>query len=326
MDVLSDVLQAIRLEGAIFLNAEFHEPWCMDVPKGSDLARRFKPGAPNLVICHTVLEGKCWVRLPDGEAVPLHAGDTVAFPNGDSHIIGSGLHHAPVSIDHVVQIDEPHLESFRYGGDGDRTGLVCGWFAYERDVPNPLVNAMPRLFRSSLRHRPSGPWIEQSIRYALQEAAAGQPGSGAVATKVAESLFVETLRGYIESLPPGHLGWLAGLRDAQVGKCLSLMHSQPAKDWSVEKLAEEVHVSRSVLAQRFNEVVGMPPIQYLIRWRLAMSARLLRGGRIGLGRVIEAVGYESEASFSRAFKKEFGVSPGQWRSGKRASGAAPGAA
>lgn len=147
-----------------------------------------------------------------------------------------------------------------------------------------------------------------------------------MATKVAESLFVETLRGYIESLPPGHLGWLAGLRDAQVGKCLSLMHSQPAKDWSVEKLAEEVHVSRSVLAQRFNEVVGMPPIQYLIRWRLAMSARLLRGGRIGLGRVIEAVGYESEASFSRAFKKEFGVSPGQWRSGKRASGAAPGAA
>jgi len=320
MDVLSDVLHTIRLEGAIFLNAECHEPWCVDVPKGSDLARSFKPGTPSLAICHTVLEGRCWVKLPDGEAVGLHAGDTVAIPHGDTHLIGSGLHHAPVSVDHMVQVKAPGgLAPVRYGGEGDRTVLVCGWFAYEHDLPNPLVTAMPRLFRSSIRNRPSGPWIEQSIRYAVQEAAAGQPGSGAVATKVAESLFVETLRGYIESLPPRHLGWLAGLRDPQVSKCLSLMHNHPAQDWSVESLAEAVHVSRSVLAQRFNELVGVPPIQYLIRWRLALAARLLRSERLNLNRVIEAIGYESEASFSRAFKKEFGVSPGQWRSGKAAS-------
>lgn len=323
MDALSDVLHTIRLEGAIFLNTECHEPWCVEVAKGSDLARVLKPGAQNLVICHTVLEGRCWVQLPGGDAVALHAGDVAAIPHGDSHLIGSGLNHAPVSIDHVVKIEGPHLSPIRYGGEGDRTVLMCGWFAYEQDVPNPLVATLPRLFRSSIGKRPSGPWIEQSLRYAVGEAAAGQPGSGAVATKVAESLFVETLRSYIESLPPRHLGWLAGLRDPQVGKCLDLMHGDPAKDWSVESLADGVHVSRSVLAQRFNELVGVPPIQYLKRWRLAMAARLLRSERISLNRVTEAVGYESEASFSRAFKKEFGVSPGLWRSGRVKNQAAP---
>ncbi|WP_367847281.1 cupin domain-containing protein [Rhodoferax sp. WC2427] len=319
MDVLSDVLHTIRMQGAIFLNAECHEPWCVDVPQTSELARFLKPGARSLAICHTVLEGSCWVQLPGGEAVALHAGDVATMPHGDPHLIGSGLHHAPVSIDHVVKIKEPHLTPIRYGGEGDRTVLMCGWFAYEQDIPNPLVASLPKLFCSAVGKRPSGPWIEQSLRYAVGEAAIGQPGSGAMAAKVAESLFVETLRGYIESLPPRHLGWLAGLRDPQVGKCLSLIHTHPAKDWSVESLAGEVHVSRSVLAQRFNELVGMPPIQYLIRWRLAVAARLLRSERISLGRVTEAIGYESEASFSRAFKKEFGVAPGQWRNGKAAA-------
>jgi AraC-like DNA-binding protein len=316
VDPLSDVLQTIRLEGAIFLNAECHEPWCVDLPKGSDMARTLRPQATNLVICHTVLEGRCWVKMPDGEAVALHAGDVATIPHGESHLIGSGLNHAPVSVDHVVKIKGSHLESIRYGGAGDRTVLMCGWFAYEHDIPNPLVATLPRLFRSSIGKRPAGPWLEQSLRYAVGEAATGNSGSGAMATKVAESLFIESLRGYIDSLPPRHIGWLAGLRDPQIGKCLDRMHSDPAKDWSVESLAEAVHVSRSVLALRFNELVGVPPMQYLKRWRLATAARSLRSDRISVGRVAEAVGYESEASFSRAFKKEFGVSPGQWRSGK----------
>lgn len=315
MDVLSDVLHAIRLEGAIFFSGEFHEPWCVDIPKGADLAKVLKPGAQNLVICHTVLEGRCWVQIPRGEAVALHAGETVVISQGDSHIIGSGVQHAPVSIDHLVRVESPQINALRYGGNGDRSLVVCGWFAYEQGTPNPLIAAMPRLFTASMSNRPSGPWIEQSVRYAVREAGAGGPGSGAVATKVAESLFVETLRSYIETLPPRHLGWLAGLRDPQVGKCLELMHSQLAKDWTVESLAEAVHVSRSVMAQRFNELVGVPPIQYLIRWRLATAARMLRSERMSIGRVSEVVGYESEASFSRAFKKEFGVSPGHWRNG-----------
>jgi AraC family transcriptional regulator, alkane utilization regulator len=315
MDVLSDVLQTIRLEGALFLNTECHEPWCMNVPPGADMARMLYPAASNVVICHTVLEGRCWIQPAGGAPMALAAGDVVAIPHGDAHLVGSGLQYAPVSIQDSIKIKAPELKPMRYGGDGNRTVLVCGWFAYDRDVPNPLVSVLPQIFRSAMGGRPAGPWLEQSIRYALEAAASGQPGSSAVATKVAESLFVETLRAYIDSLPPAQPGWLSGLRDPQVGRCLELMHSQPARDWSVESLADEIHVSRSVLAQRFNDLVGVPPMQYLKRWRLSIAARMLRGERVHIGRVIDAIGYESQASFSRAFKKEYGVAPGQWRSG-----------
>ncbi len=319
MDVLSDVLQMIRLQGALFLNADFREPWCVDAPSGADLARVLLPGAQQLAICHFVVEGRCWVQLHGGEPLPLQAGDVVALPHGDSHLLGSGLQHAPVSIDNVVQLKLPDLTRVRYGGAGDRTVIVCGWFAYERDVPNPLIAALPRLFRLPLRQRSCGAWIEQSIHYALAEAASRHPGSSAVAAKVAETLFVEALRGYIEGLPPLQIGWLAGIRDAQIGACLGFMHGDPARAWTLAQLARDIHVSRSVLALRFTELVGIPPMHYLKRWRLAKAARLLCSERSSLVRVAEAVGYESEASFNRAFKSEFGVSPGAWRRGAASS-------
>lgn len=322
MDVLSDVLQLIRLEGALFFNAECHEPWCVEVPKGSEVAQLLRPGAENLAICHVILEGHCWVQRPETEAVPVEAGDVVVLPHGDSHIIGSGLHRAPVNIDHLIKVKIPELKPIRYGGQGDRAVVVCGWLAYERDVPNPLVGALPPLFRSPLGQRSSGHWIEQSIRYAVLASALRQPGSSAVAAKVAESVFVEALRGYIESLSPLQTGWLSGLRDFQVSRCLDLLHSDPARSWSIKELAQEVHVSRSVLTKRFSDLVGLPPMQYLKRWRLALAARLLCNERRSLIRITEAIGYESEASFSRAFRKEYGVSPGRWRRGSAAPKAA----
>lgn len=319
MDVVSDVLRTIRLEGALFLNAEFREPWCVDAPRGVDFASVLCPGAQHLAILHMVLEGSCWIRLHGGADIELRAGDAVAMPHGDAHLLGSGPGHSAVDLDHVVQVRLPELSRIRYGGDGDKTVVACGWFAYEGDVQNPLVAALPRIFRSHLRTRPSGPWIEQSIRYVLAEAAGGAPGSLAVASRVAESIFVEALRAHIESLPPQQRGWLAGLRDPQVGRCLELMHRQPAQPWSVESLAQEVHMSRSALAERFTELVGVPPIQYLKQWRLAAAARMLCSDHGKLLRIAEAVGYETEASFSRAFKSAYGVSPGNWRSARAAS-------
>lgn len=315
MDVLSDVLRMIRLQGALFLNAEFREPWCVNAPRGADFAPVLCPGAGELAILHMVLQGRCWIQLPGGEAVALQAGDVATLPHGDAHLIGSGPRHAPVDLAHVVSVQLPELAPLRYGGDGAGCVLVCGWFAYERDVANPLLSVLPRMFRTAVGARPAGVWLEQSLRYVLADAAGGQPGSGAAAAKVAESLFVEALRGYIETLEPRQSGWLGGLRDPQVGRCLALMHEQPARPWSVEALAQEVHMSRSALAERFNELVGMPPMQYLKRWRLAMAARLLCSERSNIVRVAEAVGYESEASFSRAFKTEYGMAPGLWRSG-----------
>jgi AraC family transcriptional regulator, alkane utilization regulator len=318
MDVLSDVLQMIRLEGALFLNGEFHEPWCVNAPRGSDFAAILCPRASNLAILHLVLEGRCWIQLHDGEPMALEAGDAVVMPHGDSHLIGSGLRNAAIDLDHVVQVKLPELNLIRYGGAGERSVVVCGWFAYEREVSNPLLSALPGIFRTQVGRRPSGPWIEQSIRYVLGEAGSRQPGAGAVAAKVAESLFVEALRGYLESLPPQETGWLAGLRDPHVGRCLGLMHANPSRAWSLEELADGANTSRSVLAERFSGLVGVPPMQYLKRWRLSMAARLLCNERSTIVRVAEAVGYESEASFSRAFKSEYRMSPGQWRSGVKA--------
>ena len=231
------------------------------------------------------------------------------FPHGDSHLLGSGLQNAPVTVDHALQVQLPLLTRMRYGGDGNLALVICGWFAYERDIPNPLIDSLPRMFCASVGRRPSGPWIAQSIRYALDEGDVPHPGSTLVRAKVAEMLFVEALRGYIEALPPSQTGWLPGLRDPQIGKCLALMHSDPAHAWSVAELAHEVHMSRSVLAERFTQLVNIPPMHYLKRWRLAMAARLLCNELSNLAQIAETIGYESETAFSRAFKHEYGIAP-----------------
>ncbi|CAN7604583.1 AraC family transcriptional regulator [Variovorax paradoxus] len=314
MDVLSDVLRTIRLEGALFLNGDMHAPWCFKVPKGAHMAQLLRPGAQRLAICHLVLQGECWAQVDGGEPIRAHAGDVIAVPHGDSHVVGSGLLQAAVDVAHVVNPRAPELERIRYGGNGDRTVLVCSWFAYEGDAPNPpLMANIPRLFTTSLRSSPAGPWIEQSVNFVLGDAASHTPGSEMVAAKVAEVLFAEVLRGYIESMPANNPGWLAGLRDPHVSRCLALMHGDPARNWTVDALAQEIHVSRSVLADRFAELVGAPPMHYLTRWRMILAAGMLRKDQGNLARIAEGVGYESEAAFNRAFKREYGVSPGAWR-------------
>jgi AraC-like DNA-binding protein len=292
MDVLSDVLRTIRLEGALFLNGDMRAPWCFNVPKGSDMAQVLKPGAPRLAICHLVLQGQCWAQLQGAEPIRVNAGEVIAVPHGDPHVLGSHLRHAAVDVEHVVRPQVPAVQRIRYGGDGDRTVLVCSWLTYEGDAPNPVMSNLPGLFITALRSRPAGPWIEQSV---------------------AELLFAEVVRGYIESMPANNPGWLAGLRDPHVGRCLALMHGEPARAWTVEALAQESHISRSVLADRFTELVGAPPMHYLAHWRMILAAGMLRRDQVNLARIAEGVGYESEAAFNRAFKREYGVSPGVWR-------------
>jgi AraC-like DNA-binding protein len=323
MDVLSDVLRTIRLEGALFFNAELRAPWCFQVPRGSDIAQVLKPDAPQMAIFHLVLEGSCWAQVDGGQPVRVAQGELVTIPHGQAHVLGSGLQHAAVEISGVLRPRVPELARVRYGGDGERALLVCGWFAYENTAPNPLIQALPAMFHTSLRQRPSGAWIEQSVNFVLAAGGARNPGSDMLAAKVAEVLLGEALLGYIDSLPGDQTGWLAGLRDPVVSRCLALMHAEPARAWTIEGLAEGIHTSRSVLAQRFVETVGIPPMQYLARWRMVIAAGLLRERRQGtLARIAQDVGYESEAAFIRAFKREYGVPPGAWRQG--AGGAAQG--
>jgi AraC family transcriptional regulator, alkane utilization regulator len=313
MDVLSDVLRTIRLEGALFLNGDMRAPWCVKIPRSADIAQVLKPGAQRLAICHLVLQGQCWAQGDGGEPIRIEAGEALVVPHGDPHVLGSGLQHAAVDINHVVSPRVPAVDRIRYGGDGEATVVVCSWFAYEGDAPNPMMANLPPFFTTALRKRPAGPWIEQSIEFVLGDAASRAPGSEMVAAKVAEVLFAEVLRGYVEAMPAHNPGWLAGLRDPQVSRCLALMHGDPARAWTVESLAAEVHVSRSVLAEKFTDLVGAPPMQYLTRWRMIVAAGLLRNQQSSLARVAEDVGYESEAAFNRAFKREYGVAPGHWR-------------
>lgn len=316
MDVLSDALRVIRLKGSIYLNAEFREPWCIVAPDGAELAPLLAPDRDHLAICHLMVEGRCWVQRRDDDengAVALSAGDVVVLPQGDSHLIGSGLRHAPMSVDDAIEVKVPDLKTLRYGGEGDRTVVVCGWFAYERDVASPVMTALPRMFRANIRARRSGAWLESAIRYAMTEATSGNAGAEAVNDKLAEMLFVESLRGYIDNAPDQHTGWLAGLRDPLVGRSIALLHERPADPWTVASLAQAVYVSRTVLAERFTAIIGIPPMQYLTQWRITSAAHLLRSGRLSVSRIAEEVGYESEAAFSRAFKRAYGVAPGAWR-------------
>jgi AraC-like DNA-binding protein len=316
MDVLSDVLRTIRLEGALFLNGDMRAPWCFKVPKGGDIAMVLKPGARKLAICHMVVQGQCWAQTEGGTPIHVQAGEVIVIPHGDVHMLGSGLQHAAVDLDHVVSPRVPEMERIRYGGDGESTVLVCSWFAFEGDAPSPVMAGLPPLFTTPLRRRSAGPWIEQSVGFVLQDGAARSPGSDMVAAKVAEVLFAESLRGYMEALPAHQPGWLNGLRDPQVGRALALMHAEPGRAWTVDALADEVHVSRSVLAERFTELVGAPPMKYLTHWRMVVAAGALRSERTSLARIAEKAGYESEAAFNRAFKREYGVSPGAWRQAK----------
>lgn len=313
MDLLSDVLHTLRLQGALFLHAEFGAPWCVQAPSGEQLAPHLPTRSPRLAICHLVLEGGCRVWRGEGEALHLGVGDAVLFPEGEAHWLGSAAMAGPVALPHLVHPVWPDLSRIRYGGNGERTRLACAWMSYERGRAHPLLQALPAVVHSRLAQRASGAWLLPSVQCAVDEVAQGLPGAQAMGARVAESLFVEILRGFLERDAAHPAGWMMGLRDPQIGHCLALLHARPAHGWSLAGLAHEVGVSRSVLAERFRQLVGMAPMQYLACWRLLMAAQLLREPHSTVAQVCGSVGYASESAFCRAFKRRYGVAPGQWR-------------
>ncbi len=314
MDALSEVLTALRLTSGLFLDAEFTAPWCIDSAPGKDDLRHLLPSAEHVTIYHLVTEGRCRARLPDGEAVELAAGDLIMFPHGDGHLLGSDLQLAPVVAETLVRPSpEGGLAHIDHGGGGARTRFVCGFLACDSRLCRPLLGALPRMLRVPLGDGPAAAWITSTLRHGAAETRAPRAGADAVLAKLSELLFVEAIRRYTESLPDTERGWFAGLRDPHVSRALALLHAEPAKAWTVDDLARETGLSRSALAERFADLIGEPPMQYLTRWRLALAARALREGREPIARVAESVGYESDAAFNRAFKREFGMPPAAWR-------------
>lgn len=320
MDALSDVLRVVRLTGAVFMDAEFTAPWCVGEPAGVEVCVQHLPDAQHVVIYHLVTEGSCQVALPGETPRAARAGDLVIIPGGEAHALGSDLARPPADGARlVVQRGPDEAPQVRHGGGGEVTRMVCGYLACDSGLFDTLLSSLPRLMIVDMREGPGAQWLTSSIRFSMAEAAAARAGTGSMLAKLSELMFVEAMRRHIESLPPEQTGWLAGLRDRFVGKALALMHSKPARTWTVEELAESVGLSRSALAERFTGLIGLPPMQYLTRWRLQLAANLLRTGSRAVAAIASDVGYESEAAFNRAFKRELGTTPAAWRKAQTAS-------
>lgn len=315
MDALSDVLRQVRLTGAVFLHGELSAPWGVGASSAAETATALMPGAEHLVYYHLITEGTCVARLVGTDPLPLAAGEVVLFPHGDPHVMASAPDVTAVPAWEVYAPPPPgEVVGLRCGGGGTVTRLVCGFLACEKGPCNPLLDSLPPMLRVNVRSDPSTTWIEASLRFAAGEAAQ-RSGGATVLAKLSELLFVEAVRRFIESLPPEQTGWLAGLRDRFVGRALALMHARPAHAWTVEELGREIGLSRSALAERFATVLGQPPAHYLTRWRLQLAAQKLRAGQSSVAKIAEEVGYESEAAFNRAFKREIGAPPAAWRRG-----------
>jgi AraC-like DNA-binding protein len=323
MDVLSDVLKAIRLEGAVFLNAEFTSPWSVSAPPASVMAQLLSPGAGRIIIYHLLLEGECQAEVKDKQRVTLHAGEILILPHGDPHKVWHGTRPNPIDAE-LSELLAKGPEFARLGGGGESARFVCGYMACEPHFCEVVLAGLPPLVRVNIRGDASGQWLENSLRFSVGTATTRQPGSWAVLAKLSEALFTETLRRYIAGLPEEQKGWMAGARHPQVGKALSLLHREPERAWTIADLARQVGVSRSVLAERFTYYLGDPPMTYLSRWRLHLGAQKLASSSASVAEIAAAVGYESEAVFNRAFKRAFGEPParfrGQWR---KEAGAAP---
>ena len=318
MDAFSQVLSGVKLNGAVYFTAEFSAPWGITTAGSNTLAAKLAPGAEHLVLYHLVLEGQATVTLADGPAFSLMPGDVVVLPRGDPHDMSSKGAVRPFPNYGIMgKIQSRDLTPLRAGGGGEVSRFVCGYMTCDPYASRPILSGLPAAFKVNLRTDGSGLWLENSILHLVEEAGSGRVGSEAMLAKLSEALFVDTLRRYVAALPEQQTGWLTGARDPIVGKSLGLLHSRIAHPWTIADLADEVGISRSALVERFTRYLSEPPMAYLTRWRLEVAARSLERTSRGVAEIAADVGYESEAAFNRAFKREFGQPPGRYRSEKR---------
>lgn len=321
-DVLSEVLSAVRLTGSVFFDVTTAPPWVAEAPPSAQIADAIKPGAQHAIEYHVITRGSCWISIVDGapfEPVQLQEGDIAVIPHGEPHVVSSAprMRAEPDLASHRRPPDESDLPfKLRTGGGGDTDAhLMCGFFTCDVRPFNPLLDALPRFMRIGRgTSAATDALLEHFLHLASIDNADKRAGAQSVLNKLSELLFIEAIRTYMDHLSSANTGWLSGLRDPLVGRALALLHARPARAWTLDELAGNCGASRSALVGRFTQLMGYPPIQYLTRWRMQLAARRLteRGAKVAA--VAQEVGYDSEAAFSRAFKKFSGQSPSEWRS------------
>ncbi|MEO8307200.1 MAG: AraC family transcriptional regulator [Pseudomonadota bacterium] len=322
-DALSEVLRGVRLRGAVFFDVNCSSAWAAEGLPSREIAPFLMPDVEHVVAYHAVTLGSCWAGIPDGPSIQLSVGDVVMFPHGDAHVISSAPG-ARGSVDMSwltdASIDQLPFQVARQGSDvlfprppafSADASIVCGFLGCDLQPFNPLIAALPRLLH--LRGADDGGWIARFTQQAAAESRARRPGGEAMLARMSELMFVDAVRRYGDQLPMHSSGWLAGLRDHFVGRALALMHEQPGRDWTIEELGRRSGLSRSALHDRFAQLVGLPPMQYLAQWRMQAAARLLLDTRATVAAIAVDVGYDSEAAFARAFKRSVGMPPAAWR-------------
>ncbi len=316
MDALSDVLRVAHLTGGVFLHADFFAPWCLSARVAPEHCAPNLGPASHLILYHYVVEGDFRIRVDgeDGADLAIGTGEVVLLPRNDLHLMGSDLNLPPVAGSDIIRPPKDGgLYTIHHGGDGRRTRIICGYLGCASAEGNPVISTLPPLLKLNVEQGGAAEWIRSTFQYAAEEVSAGRPGSGTVLAKLSELLFVEAVRRYAETLPDGQSGWLAGLREPFVARALALLHGDITRRWTVDDLGREVGLSRSALADRFIRLIGVPPMHYLASWRMQVATQKLRNTSASLAQVAEIVGYDSEAAFSRAFKKTFGAAPATWR-------------
>ncbi len=318
-DFLSEMLRSVRLSGAVFFEVDAAAPWVAAAPPKEKIAQTVVSGAQHVIEYHVIVEGNCWTRLtnPDSQPIKLGPGSVVVFPHGDTHVLASDpdLDAEPnlAAFDEVARGRSlPFHIDFRDGEVGT-TRLLCGFLGCDVAPFNPLISALPRVIHVPNGYDSGDGFLGHMIGAAARETQATDAGSGGVLVKLSELIFIEVIRRHAASMPLDADGWLAGLRDPAVGRALRLLHRDCAHDWTVAELAREAGMSRTILSERFTALLGMPPMTYLTSWRMQRAASLLSAGTATLAQITDAIGYESEASFSRAFKRMTGLSPMHWR-------------
>jgi len=324
-DTLSDLLRSVRIRGAVFYYVSCRNPWSAEAPQACEIAEAVMPGCEHVMEYHMIARGNGWVATSGMQPVKLETGDIVIFPQGDSHVLSSAPSVEPLrqSAEWVFSVrnePKPMPIAYHHGvvepgtvlpvQDADMVA-VCGFLGCDLKPFNPLIAALPRILH--LPASRAGNLVGHMINQAVIESNDPQPGGDAVLERLSEMMFVDAARRYLDSLPEDATGWLAGLRDRFVGKALNLMHERAGHAWTVDELANEVGLSRSALHERFLKFLSLPPMQYLTNWRIQLGSRMLRETHRNVAAIAQDVGYDSEAAFSRAFKRMVGMPPAAWR-------------
>src|SRR3954452_7837746 len=313
IEPLLEVLRSVRLKGGGFLDARFRAPWCVHTNIVAEDCGAFPVKPPLLIAYHFVIAGKVLVSVAGEPTLDVRAGEIVLLPRNDVHTLASGPDLVPVSARQLIQPSaEGGLARISHGGGGEPAQIVCGFLGSE-DSYNPLIATLPRILKLDVREGVSREWVEASVRYAAGELTAGRFASSSLMARLSELLFVEAMRQYSATFSDQEAGWLKGVVDPQVGRALAAIHHNITSPWSADSLAKEVSMSRSAFVDRFTTLIGMPPIRYLTIWRLQTAKRNLRESRKTIAQLAQEVGYGSDEAFSRAFKREFGLSPARWR-------------